>query len=100
MPRRSGVVSKMNSHPARRGSAGNRGFLIGTLAGAIAVMIVLSAARAADAGTPGSPGDTTADRELGQTDFAHNMFDFGGAAALSGLSGVAVDAAGHLYVSD
>ena len=56
----------------------------------MAIGLVLSLVRPVDAGTPGSTGDTTADRELGQTDFTHTMFDFGGAAALSGLSGVAL----------
>ena len=90
----------MNARAARRGPAGNSELFLGTLAGAIAIGLVLSLVGPVHAGTPGTAGDTTADRELGQIDFTHNMFDFGGAAALSGLSGVAVDSAGHLYVSD
>jgi DNA-binding beta-propeller fold protein YncE len=56
--------------------------------------------RPAIAGTPGTAGNATADRELGEIDFTHTMFDFGGATALSGSVGVAVDSAGHLYATD
>jgi len=90
----------MTFHPVPPDSRRNSGFFLATLVGAMAIGLVLSPVRPVDAGTPGSTGDTTADRELGQTDFTHTMFDFGGAAALSGLSGVAVDSSGHLYVSD
>jgi DNA-binding beta-propeller fold protein YncE len=67
---------------------------------ALVVGAALCLVSAVVAGTPGTAGDATADRELGQTDFIHTMFDFGGAAALSGPAGVAVDAAGHLYAAD
>jgi hypothetical protein len=90
----------MTSYPARPASRSNSGLCLATLVGATAIGMVLSLVRAAYAGTPGTAGATTADRELGQTDFGHSMFDFGGAAAPSGLSGVAVDSAGHLHVSD
>ena len=52
------------------------------------------------AGTPGIAGDTTADVALGQTDFVHNMVNFGGLNALNAPGGVAIDASGHVYVAD
>jgi hypothetical protein len=70
------------------------------LGASLVIAAVLSLVCPAVAGTPGTAGDTTADRELGQIDFSHTMFDFGGAAALSGPVGVAIDTTGHLYVSD
>src|SRR5208282_5428624 len=45
-------------------------------------------------------GETIADLEVGQTSFAHNMNNFGGARALSMPASVVTDSAGHLYVSD
>ncbi len=63
------------------------------------------------AGTPGSPGDTTADIVLGQDDFTHNVpnlvdakgIDLRGTGESSSESWTAIDASGlthHLYVSD
>ena len=66
----------------------------------LVVVLALSLVRVAVAGTPGTAGDATADRELGEIDFTHTMFNFGGATALSGPAGAAVDSAGHLYVGD
>ncbi len=91
----------MGIHPRRRRFAGGGNYLsVGAVFAALAVAAALSFVRVAVAGTPGTAGDTTADRELGEVDFTHSMFDFGGADALSGPTGVAVDAAGHLYVGD
>ncbi len=45
-------------------------------------------------------GDTIADLEVGQTSFARNMNNSGGAQALSMPASVVTDSAGHLYVSD
>ncbi len=62
----------------------------------------------ASSGEPGA-GDTTADREVGQTDLDHNMENFGGAAALELANPAstlvlaatpAIDSNGHLYVAD
>src|SRR5208282_1894954 len=47
-----------------------------------------------------SAGDTIADLEVGQANFAHNMNNFGGTRALSMPASVVTDSAGHLYVSD
>ncbi|MFZ0244129.1 MAG: hypothetical protein WAL68_00455, partial [Candidatus Binatus sp.] len=44
--------------------------------------------------------NTTADRELGQIDLMHGIFNFGGPSALLGPEGVAVDSSGHVYVTD
>ncbi|MGC2305267.1 NHL repeat-containing protein, partial [Candidatus Binatus sp.] len=55
------------------------------------------------AGTPGSPGDATADFELGQLDFVHNTQNFVTSASLSGSNQIAVDShssPNHLYVAD
>src|SRR5215469_14664939 len=63
--------------------------------------ILLSAMAAASPALAGAAGSYfTADRELGEPDFLHTMFNFGGPSALSGPAGVAVDSAGHLYVAD
>ncbi len=64
----------------------------------LVIAAALSLVRVAVAGTPGTAGDTTADRELGEIDFTHTMFNFRGAAALSGPACAAVDSAVHLYV--
>src|ERR1700676_2166360 len=49
-------------------------------------------------------GDQTADRELGQTDLAHNMVNFGGPSALTfGPGAIAIDGSSmvhHVYVAD
>jgi hypothetical protein len=70
------------------------------LGASLVIAAVLSLVCPVLGGTPGTAGDTTAGRELGQIDFSHTMFDFGGAAAFSGPVGVAIDTSGHLYVSD
>jgi sugar lactone lactonase YvrE len=67
---------------------------------ALAVLAVASAA--------GVPGDTTADQVLGQVDFYHNPPNNLNATGLSLFNGaipplptsIAIDSAGHLYVSD
>lgn len=90
----------MGFHPGRSRRYGAGRYSVAPLGVALIVAAALSLAYPAAAGTPGSAGDATADRELGEFDFVHNMFNFGGAAALSGPSGVAADSAGHLYVAD
>src|SRR5690242_5315639 len=89
----------MRCHSNRRVPAGNRSS-IALLFAALLIGTALSFPRQAGAGTPGTSGDATADHELGQIDFSHTTFDFGGSAALSGPAGVVVDSAGHLYVAD
>src|SRR5579863_8677999 len=72
----------------------------GTLAASIFVVVAL-----AIAGTPGSPGDTTADFVLGQPDFTHRAPEFATAQSLDFGGGgyVAIDrnsSPNHLYVAD
>lgn len=70
------------------------GFLISCILMAVAIAI---------AGTPGSPGDTTADFGLGQLDFVHNTQNFVTSASLSGSNQIAIDShssPNHLYVAD
>jgi len=90
----------MDFHPRHPSFAGGKRFLVGPLYVALVIGAGLCFVSPVLAGTPGTAGDTTADRELGEIDFTHTMFNFGGAAGLSGPAGVAVDSAGHLYVSD
>jgi hypothetical protein len=90
----------MGCHSNRRRLAGCDRLSAAPLFAALVVCAALCLASAVLAGTPGTAGDTAADRELGEIDFIHTMFDFGGAATLSGPAGVAVDSAGHLYVAD
>ena len=52
------------------------------------------------AGTPGSASDTTADLVLGQIDFNHNSFNPTSLGSLIYPTGIAVNAAGHLYIAD
>jgi len=44
--------------------------------------------------------DSPASLLLGQVDFTHDIPNFGGPASLAGPAAVAIDASGHLYVSD
>jgi sugar lactone lactonase YvrE len=90
----------MDFNPRLRGFAGGKRVSFGPLGVALIIAAALSLVGVAIAGTPGTAGDTTADRELGQIDFNHTMFNFGGAGALAGLAGAAVDSAGHLYIGD
>ncbi|HZO82632.1 MAG TPA: choice-of-anchor D domain-containing protein [Candidatus Binataceae bacterium] len=66
---------------------------------ALASIALLTLAWPTPSDSPGA-GDTSADRELGQADLAHNMLNFGGAAALSNPSGIAIDNSDHLYIAD
>jgi NHL repeat len=71
-------------------------------------MLVYNTPLNASSGETGA-GDTTADRELGQTDLDHNMDNFGGAAALQLANPAstltlaampAIDSNDHIYVAD
>ena len=72
---------------------------------AISASLVLLVVSVVIAGTPGSPGDTTADRVLGQPDFVHadaNLID-GRGLNLNDFTYVAVDltaSPNHIYVAD
>jgi hypothetical protein len=90
----------MGIDPGRRRPFGGNGFSVASLCATLALALALWLVRPVIAGIPGTAGDATADRELGEIDFTHTMFDFGGATALSGPFGVAVDPAGHLYAAD
>src|SRR5260370_33408855 len=73
---------------------------VAAVAATILVVVAL-----AIAGTPGSPGDTTADFVLGQIDFVHRAPQFVTAKSLDFGNGghIAIDAnssPNHLYVSD
>ncbi len=60
-------------------------------------------AKGGNPGKPGSPGDTTADRVIGQSSFTSNSFLSGcgpSATSLCGPTAIAVDSAGNLYVGD
>ena len=76
-----------------------RRWIVGLLTGAAFIPAIVTLLIAA-------AGDTTADRELGQFDFAHSTspsFARAKSLALTGSprgNGVAVDGAGHLYVVD
>src|SRR5258708_25126054 len=68
-----------------------------------AATLAVLAALLAIAGTPGSAGDTTADRVLGQLDFTHNGINIAKANSFYYTEGVAIDQRSvpkHLYVSD
>ncbi len=84
----------MRGHTYTRRSISRFGGLLSGFA------LVAVTAMIAIAGTPGSAGDTTADVALGQTDFVHNMANFGGLNVLNAPGGVAIDASGHVYVAD
>jgi sugar lactone lactonase YvrE len=84
----------MRGHTRSRRSIARLGGLLSGC-GLIAVTAMIGVA-----GTPGIVGDTTADVALGQTDFVHNMVNFGSLNALNSPGGVAIDANGHLYVAD
>src|SRR5208282_2746239 len=84
----------MRGHTYTRRSISRFGGLLSGFA------LVAVTAMIAIAGTPGSAGDTTADVALGQSDFVHNMANFGGLNALNAPGGVAIDSGGHVYVAD
>jgi sugar lactone lactonase YvrE len=80
------------------------GFLVASAIVVIFVSLLI-------AGTPGSPGDTTADIVLGQDDFTHNVpnlvdakgIDLRGTGLFGDEAWTAIDTSGathHLYVSD
>src|SRR6266851_937721 len=77
----------------------------------IAALAVVAAIMATVALLPATPGDTIADRELGQADFTHStstsfvrkksLFLDGSCGGCTGVSSVAVDqSGGHIYVAD
>ena len=73
--------------------------------GAIAVFGAagFAAATLLIAGTPGSAGDTTADRVLGQLDFMHSAANMMNASGLNYPAAVAIDASAtpnRVYVAD
>jgi sugar lactone lactonase YvrE len=80
----------------------------GSIARAISTAISVAGAAVlativAVAGTPGSSGDTTADRVLGQVDFVHNGINLVNANGFWWASAVAIDqhsVTKHLYASD
>jgi sugar lactone lactonase YvrE len=73
----------------RRAGFSLAGWIISSVLAALAI-----------AAMPGGLSDPTADRVLGQTDFNHSSANPPALGTLVAPTGIAVDAAGHLYVAD